>query len=447
MTQTETSHADQGYGLGKHGFGEYGFGGTDGKPSMPPDDISYRQHGEQLDADFESIRERLTTLEQAEQGGLTREDVIALIDERGGTGGITEADARALIAEHEASAPHEEIDSDAIADEVAGRLDLTGLEDLRDRLTVLIDRAEQTLDDVDDTLEDSLGPTEPSGSYHEASWGIHLEVSQPTRFTTATVDANEAGEFTAILARYDGEFYEPVDAQEISVEEGVQEVRLDLDARAPGEYLLRRDGTHPLRRTEWDGWGEYDGIDLKGGSRPGDYAKPNRYWYYWFKLHHRPLRTDVADHIVGPQEPPDNTDMHSTPGWGLHFSADGPFRIGNAKIRANRSGKFVAELHEYEDGNSIGVVNSTEINVPRGSTTLDVDLDLSAGPGEYLLCRDKAADIDVEQDGVSLVRHIDYQGYDADSRDWLTLWGSGHPEHGDTTNWFNFFSVYFHEDG
>lgn len=132
-----------------------------------------------------------------------------------------------------------------------------------------------------------IGAT-PRGSDHSAShWGIHFRTEKSIHLGRATVEAGQSGSFTAVVGRYDGDdSFEPVHEREISVDSGINEIELDM-ALEPGEYLLTRDGSFPLRRGEWSGWESQsrDGLELIGGSKPGDYTKPNRFWYYFFDLH------------------------------------------------------------------------------------------------------------------------------------------------------------------
>ncbi|MFC7007157.1 hypothetical protein [Halalkalicoccus salilacus] len=127
----------------------------------------------------------------------------------------------------------------------------------------------------------------PRGTQHGASrWGIHFRTERAIHLGRATVDAGESGSFTAVVGAYDGEDrFEPVHEREIDVDSGVNEIDLDM-ALEPGEYLLTREGSFPLRRGEWNGWESQsrDGLELIGGSKPGDFTKPNRYWYYFFDL-------------------------------------------------------------------------------------------------------------------------------------------------------------------
>lgn len=130
-----------------------------------------------------------------------------------------------------------------------------------------------------------LGPA-PRGAQHSAShWGIHIETDNAIHLGEATVDADESGTFTAVVGRYDGgNRFEPVHERDISVDSGINTISLDMDLE-PGEYLLTRDGSFPLRRAEYSGWESQsrDGLTLNGGSKPGDYSD-NRFWYYYFDL-------------------------------------------------------------------------------------------------------------------------------------------------------------------
>lgn len=127
----------------------------------------------------------------------------------------------------------------------------------------------------------------PRGAQHGAThWGIHFETEQAIHIGIATVDADESGVFTAVIGQYDGNSqFDPVHERDIRVDAGLNEIDLDMVVE-PGEYLLTRDGEFPLRRGGWGGWESQsrDGLELKGGSKPGDYTD-NRYWYYYFDLH------------------------------------------------------------------------------------------------------------------------------------------------------------------
>lgn len=128
-----------------------------------------------------------------------------------------------------------------------------------------------------------VGPT-PRGDQHTAThWGIHFETEHAIHLGEATVDAGESGTFTAVVGEYDGNNFDPVHERNISVVEGVNTIDLDM-ALDPGEYLLTRDGSFPLRRGEWSDWESQsrDGLELKGGGHP-EYSN-NRFWYYYFDL-------------------------------------------------------------------------------------------------------------------------------------------------------------------
>ncbi|ADJ13896.1 hypothetical protein [Halalkalicoccus jeotgali] len=124
------------------------------------------------------------------------------------------------------------------------------------------------------------------GQQHGASrWGIHFETDHPIHLGSATVDADQSGTFTAVVANYDGNNqFDPVQERDITVDAGINEIDLDM-ALEPGEYLLTRDGGFPLRRSAWSGWESQsrDGLELYGGAKPG--YESNRYWYYYFDLH------------------------------------------------------------------------------------------------------------------------------------------------------------------
>lgn len=125
----------------------------------------------------------------------------------------------------------------------------------------------------------------PRGEQHGASrWGIHFRTDQPVHLGETTVDAGQSGSFTAVVADYDGaDQFDPVYERTIDVDAGINHINLDM-ALEPGEYLLTRDGSFPLRRTEWSGWESQsrDGLELLGGSKPG--YDDNRFWYYFFDL-------------------------------------------------------------------------------------------------------------------------------------------------------------------
>jgi hypothetical protein len=153
-----------------------------------------------------------------------------------------------------------------------------------------LDELIERLNAVADALEfpaRTVGPS-PRGDAHTATrWGIHFRAEHAIHLGRATVEAGESGSFTAVVGEYDGEDrFEPVHEREIDVGSGINEIDLDM-ALEPGEYLLVRDGSFPLYRGEWGGWEAQsrDGLELIGGSKPGDFTKPNGFWYYFFDLH------------------------------------------------------------------------------------------------------------------------------------------------------------------
>lgn len=85
----------------------------------------------------------------------------------------------------------------------------------------------------------------------------------------ATVDADQAGTFTAVVGEYDGSSFSPVHERDITVDAGINTIEFDM-AIEPGEYLLTRDGSFPLRRGEWSDWESQsrDGLELIGGAHP-----------------------------------------------------------------------------------------------------------------------------------------------------------------------------------
>lgn len=155
-----------------------------------------------------------------------------------------------------------------------------------ERLTEIIERADRAVSGVEFPPR-RIGPS-PVGDYHTADgWGIHFSTNRELHFGNATVDSRDPGTITATLAEYDGGHqFDPIERREIDVEAGVQRVTLDMSIPAAGEYILVREDDHPLRRGRWDGWelASRDGLLMHGGSKAGEYTKPNDYWYYFFNL-------------------------------------------------------------------------------------------------------------------------------------------------------------------
>ncbi|WP_336364537.1 hypothetical protein [Halalkalicoccus salilacus] len=132
-----------------------------------------------------------------------------------------------------------------------------------------------------------VGPAPHGAEHTNARWGVHLRTDRDVHLGRATVHAGESGALDVVLGEYDGgDRFAPVHERGIDVDAGINEIDLDM-ALEPGEYLLTREGNLPLRRAEWNGWKRRsrDGLELIGGSKPGDFTKPNRYWYYFFDLH------------------------------------------------------------------------------------------------------------------------------------------------------------------
>lgn len=151
----------------------------------------------------------------------------------------------------------------------------------------------RAFDEVLGRLEDAADALEfparrvgsaPRGSHHtHTHWGIHFETERAIHLGEATVDAGESGTFTAVVGEYDGSSFDPVHERDISVDSGLNTIDLDM-ALEPGEYLLTRDGSFPLARTEWSGWESQsrEGLELHGGGHPE--FSDNRFWYYYFDL-------------------------------------------------------------------------------------------------------------------------------------------------------------------
>lgn len=130
-----------------------------------------------------------------------------------------------------------------------------------------------------------VGPA-PGGDEHTTPlWGLHFRTDRDVHLGPTVVHAGESGSFTAVLGEYDGgDRFDPVVERSLDVEEGRNDLDLDMDVE-PGEYLLTREGDLPLLRDEWDDWKgqSHDGFELIGGSKPGDFDE-NRQWYYFFHL-------------------------------------------------------------------------------------------------------------------------------------------------------------------
>lgn len=136
-----------------------------------------------------------------------------------------------------------------------------------------------------------LGPA-PGGAYHPVpGWGIRLRFAREAHLGSCVVDAETSGSFVAVLSEYDGSTAQAVESREISVDEGVNFVDLDMKVPSAGEYLLSREGDFPLRRREWGGWESQSrgGVELVGGSKADDGSQyspysDNEFWYYFFNL-------------------------------------------------------------------------------------------------------------------------------------------------------------------
>ncbi|MDL5361339.1 hypothetical protein [Halalkalicoccus sp. NIPERK01] len=138
-----------------------------------------------------------------------------------------------------------------------------------------------------------LGPS-PAGPHHTVDrWGIHFSTGRGAHLGRAVVDAGKSGTFTAALYRFDGsDIVEEVTVRELTVEEGINWIDLDMTIPGAGEYLLTRVGNFPLARRDWGGWDSQsrEGVTLHGGNKPDSvdesYAPYDRndYWYYFFNL-------------------------------------------------------------------------------------------------------------------------------------------------------------------
>lgn len=208
-----------------------------------------------------------STIDEAEpSNNWTRRTFVAAL----GATGLAAVAGNAQANDNDAIAEIEETDN--------GNVDLQAFDEVLGRL-----------EDAADALEfpaRRIGAS-PRGEQHGAAqWGIHFETERAVHLGETTVDAGESGTFTAVVGEYDGdEGFSTVHERDVSVDSGINTIDLDM-ALEPGEYLLTREGDFPLRRGGWAGWESQsrDGLELRGGSKPGDYSD-NRFWYYYFDLH------------------------------------------------------------------------------------------------------------------------------------------------------------------
>jgi hypothetical protein len=209
---------------------------------------------------------RQPTADETElNGNWTRRTFIGAL----GAAGLVAATTGAQASEDNVTAELEAAAED-------GTIDLRAFDEVLGRLEAAADALEFPARRVGST---------PRGEHHtNSNWGIHFETENTIHLGETTVDAGESGTFTAVVGRYDGASrFEPVHERDISVDSGLNTVSLDMDLE-PGEYLLTRDGSFPLRRAEWSGWESQsrDGLSLIGGGHP-EFAD-NRLWYYFFDL-------------------------------------------------------------------------------------------------------------------------------------------------------------------
>jgi hypothetical protein len=246
-------------------------------------------------------------------GGLTREEVIALINEHAGSGdgGLTEDEVIALIKEH-AGGAGDGADSD--------------------RLDALIARAERALAKLELTTglrgtRLSVGPkefdTDNDTEHTNPLWGVHFETEHDIHLGRATIDSLASGEFTIVCYRYEaGELREVAGEQTIRANGHEQRVPVEMTLD-PGEYLLTRPvpGTRDdvdearkslpdiafypddeavslRRRADYDGW-ENDsqhGLTWYGGDNPS--FNNNKYYYYYYDLD---VTVDPPEETTGTQ--------------------------------------------------------------------------------------------------------------------------------------------------
>lgn len=180
---------------------------------------------------------------------------------------------------------------EARLDDLSDRVDTISqtearLNELADRVDTLTQRAEGAVNGVEFPAR-RIGPS-PLGGYHSnGGWGNHFKTTRPLHFGRATVDAEDATKATFVLGHYDGkDTLEPITRKTFDLKKGPQRINLNMQVPNAGGYLLYRDGTAPLLRGVWDGFGVHsrDGLELVGGSKVGDQTKPNRYWYFFFDL-------------------------------------------------------------------------------------------------------------------------------------------------------------------
>ncbi|QLG47791.1 hypothetical protein [Natrinema halophilum] len=161
-----------------------------------------------------------------------------------------------------------------------------------------------------------VGPSEPTGVYHfQGAFGMLFETDRPVYFGECTIDAEEAGQFTPAVYRYDSatdRLVEQVDTVTIQARGGPQTIFLDFLVEKPGEYLLTRlqpgqspgkesipddlfkrsdDSIRLMRSAGYDGGYSDDsrhGVQLKGGYNPNRSnltpEPTTEYYYYYFDM-------------------------------------------------------------------------------------------------------------------------------------------------------------------
>lgn len=131
-----------------------------------------------------------------------------------------------------------------------------------------------------------VGPvhTEEHHYFAGPGWGVRFAVDGPAHIESATLDAEEAGNITATLHRFDdGAGRGVVAERSIELSSGPQRVTLDMVIPEAGEYLLTHHDDLALRVYDWKDWGRQGGVDLIGAHHADSDRSPvNDEWYYYF---------------------------------------------------------------------------------------------------------------------------------------------------------------------